>query len=517
MLDPIVRIQAGRLRRSLERYYLLAGEGDPIRIELPKGTYVPTFSKVTMADPVATVLEPQTSPSGLSAVPALAVATGRADGWPKLAVVRFEAAAAAPDLLDFTVLLEDKLTAELGRYHDVRVTVRSDASEAVPLARPGARFELLGRVRPGEGGITVTARLLDRTTGEQPWADEYHTAAEPGRRSGDASDVAHVIAARVAAENGVIAQALTGEYRRGTHPAGDPYAAILGSYHFFFKRDPKDFDATVAALQEAVAREPEVGLAWTQLARLYEVNYVFELSDWRRPIDEAIAYAHHGVRLDPADRRTRCVLASALLAKGELQPGETPWTARFGSNPGSLVYLEIIGYLLALLGDWERGIALARRAMERNPHHLPHVLFSLWADHLRARGARAGLPGRPRLSRPGVLLAVAHAGLQPGAAREERPRPAAQVAELLRGSPTFPHARPLPHRLLHQARRPAGAGRRGASQGRPEPGLTAQKRQSGGDLDLPGCVGLDVAAVGHAARGHPLGARSGRRPGRRRC
>ncbi len=42
-LDPIVRIQAGRLRRSLERYYLLAGAHDPVRIELPRGTYVPVL------------------------------------------------------------------------------------------------------------------------------------------------------------------------------------------------------------------------------------------------------------------------------------------------------------------------------------------------------------------------------------------------------------------------------------------------------------------------------------------
>ena len=40
-VDPIVRIQAGRLRRSLERYYLLSGAGDPVRIELPRGSYVP--------------------------------------------------------------------------------------------------------------------------------------------------------------------------------------------------------------------------------------------------------------------------------------------------------------------------------------------------------------------------------------------------------------------------------------------------------------------------------------------
>ena len=41
--DPIVRIEAGHLRRSLERYYLTAGLSDPIRIEIPKGGYVPVF------------------------------------------------------------------------------------------------------------------------------------------------------------------------------------------------------------------------------------------------------------------------------------------------------------------------------------------------------------------------------------------------------------------------------------------------------------------------------------------
>src|SRR3954469_8323966 len=43
VIDPIVRVQAGRLRRSLERYYLLAGDADSIRIELPKGCYAPAF------------------------------------------------------------------------------------------------------------------------------------------------------------------------------------------------------------------------------------------------------------------------------------------------------------------------------------------------------------------------------------------------------------------------------------------------------------------------------------------
>ena len=42
-LDSIVRIEAGRLRRSLERYYLTDGRDDRLKIEIPRGSYVPVF------------------------------------------------------------------------------------------------------------------------------------------------------------------------------------------------------------------------------------------------------------------------------------------------------------------------------------------------------------------------------------------------------------------------------------------------------------------------------------------
>lgn len=42
-LDPIVRVQARNVRARLELYYAGPGAGDPVIIELPKGTYVPVF------------------------------------------------------------------------------------------------------------------------------------------------------------------------------------------------------------------------------------------------------------------------------------------------------------------------------------------------------------------------------------------------------------------------------------------------------------------------------------------
>lgn len=43
-IDPIVRVQAGRLRAKLDQYYGNGGSADPVRIEIPRGAYVPAIS-----------------------------------------------------------------------------------------------------------------------------------------------------------------------------------------------------------------------------------------------------------------------------------------------------------------------------------------------------------------------------------------------------------------------------------------------------------------------------------------
>lgn len=54
--DPVVRSEARRLRQKLGEFYLSAGRNDPIVIQVPKGSYVPTWSR----------REPQASPFTIS-------------------------------------------------------------------------------------------------------------------------------------------------------------------------------------------------------------------------------------------------------------------------------------------------------------------------------------------------------------------------------------------------------------------------------------------------------------------
>jgi tetratricopeptide (TPR) repeat protein len=194
--------------------------------------------------------------------------------------------------------------------------------------------------------------------------------------------VGRVIAARVGAEEGVIVQQLATEQRMRTHAPLTAYGASLLSYRFTLARDAKSFSAAFAALRQSVIDEPECGPAWTRLARLCLANHAFELTEPQTPIDDAVSYAQRGIRADSGSRRARAVLAAALLVKGELTAARHELDDALRLTSESLVYLEIIGCLLSLLGD-ERGSDLIHAARKRNPHCLPHGSFGLWFDHLR--------------------------------------------------------------------------------------------------------------------------------------
>src|SRR5262245_11149416 len=369
ILDPVVRVQAGRLRRSLERYYLLTGDGESLRIELPKGSYAPNFVTPVSGDGRAELTLKRIS---------LAPST---PDWPAVIINGFEVASA--DDREAALRFKDELVMELCRYRDVRAVRQSDLDRLDTGQQAAFRFELRGRLRHEGDDWNVSAHLIDRWSGVQVWGDEYHTTPLPGRWSSSIDDIARVIAARVGAEHGVIVRLLTTEAGRVRPETAVGFDVILNCYHFFFARQVSDLVGTVEALQRLTEREPQLSLAWTYLARLYQINYSFELSELSTPIEKAIGYAYQGVILEPTNARTRCVLAAALLCKGELQAARDELEQALRLNAESLAYREMVGWLLALSGDWDRGIAVMRDAQARNPYCLPHVAHGLWADYMR--------------------------------------------------------------------------------------------------------------------------------------
>jgi TolB-like protein/tetratricopeptide (TPR) repeat protein len=415
-VDPIVRIQAVRLRRSIERYYMGAGAEDPVRIDLPRGGYVPVLRWATAAERAA------------AARPA---SVGETDDWPVVIVEPFESQATPQDA---AANITEELATELGHHQDVRVVLGKEAHWP---ASSSACFVLTGNVRGPTGARRVSVRLLDRTSRLQIWADEYDEP--PGREDASSFEesVAQVVAAHVASEQGAVARTLGKDQRR--LPLGDlgPYGALLRSYRFLSTREPAELLPAIEALRAAVARDPDHDLALVQLARLYAVNYAFEIAPIDTPIAEAVSLAQRGVHLEPTSRRARAVLALSLLVADEIEAARAEAERAVGLCPRSLVYLEALGFVLTLLGCWDRGREILDRAVARNPNHLSVVYLARWADQLRrgeldeAQRTAVEFPDSGYFWR--ALMLTASLGLLDRVAEAQR-----AAADLLIRKPDFP-------------------------------------------------------------------------------
>ena len=81
MVDPLVRIEAARLREKLREYYGTEGQSDAIHIDLPKGTYTPLIEFREGEQPVKSVSKRRMRWQTTVPVLALILVLGAVGAW----------------------------------------------------------------------------------------------------------------------------------------------------------------------------------------------------------------------------------------------------------------------------------------------------------------------------------------------------------------------------------------------------------------------------------------------------
>ena len=173
--DPIVRVQARRLRSKLERYYQTEGREEIIRIEYPVGGYSPVFvRRASSADPAPIPLTPS--------IPA----RSGASEW-RVAVLPF-VDLGPEDGQAFGDGLTDELLHALTLLPGLRVVARASCfqfkgkSEDVRRIGEwlGTRFLISGSVRKEGPLLRVLAQLVDAESGLILWSGVYEHDREGG-------------------------------------------------------------------------------------------------------------------------------------------------------------------------------------------------------------------------------------------------------------------------------------------------------------------------------------------------
>jgi adenylate cyclase len=365
-LDPAVRIVAGRLRRRLAQYYQERGKSDEVYIDVPRGAYVPGFRSVFPEGGVA-VGNP-----GVRLEPILALPSG-----PSVAVLPLVNLTGDQRQDFFADGLAEEITNELARYQDLRViafqstlrykNVKLDARE---VGRDlNIRFFLEGSIRKETRLIKIIVRLVDTASGLQVWGDQYQRQLKPAKLIALQEEIAQKVAAKIGGDYGIIPRNLSKESRKKPPESLDTYEASLRFYNYLNVMTPETFEETLCVLEQAVTRESECGLAWSQLATLYCINYALQPSPLKTPFEKALVFVTKGVALDPQNQFVRVAKVNLHFLRKERDLFLLEAEKALALNPNSPFNIGYLGWALALYGEWDRGLAILGKGMELNPHY----------------------------------------------------------------------------------------------------------------------------------------------------
>jgi TolB-like protein len=422
--DPLVRVEAGRLRRRLAAYYATEGRNDPIRLSLPRGQYAPEWRYAFYApqrrvQPTPTPVPHPFAPEApvtrtarlccrfsipLAAALAVTLAVLAWSLFSTRAPLRGGDATDAGDQLPIIVaplanLSDDE---ELDRWasamteeivwrldqFDVLVIDAGTRDVAAVAAENAAPYILSGSLRRGSDQTRVTVRLSEAATGAMLWSAAYDGPDTADELLALEGRVALEIAA-AAAPYGPIYEAEFQRTRRAANP--NPGLRDCFASYYEYRRRPgrSSYDEVLRCFNTVTTQRPELANGWGGLALIYIDALGFHYSGETGTADSLAGQARAAIAtakgLDA--HNTLAELATAqLLYFTDRRGFEQAAERLLALDPNGSETLAVIGTLFALSEESDRGVALVERATALAPN--PPGYYKLARAAVMLRDAR---------------------------------------------------------------------------------------------------------------------------------
>ncbi len=482
--DPIVRIEASRLRRSLERYYLIAGQDDPVRIDIPKGGYVAAFDvadagaeRTAGAVNPPPVEAPEAPPArrrrlplpmvtgpvligsallgigfaggwmlGVHGAGPAAIAGGATGGDPVVLAMPFQddGSPAAGDGLvhGFSREVVAGLTRSGGLVvFDAEMAERAlgEADAQILAKRLGTDFLLTGGVSVAPDRFAVTASLIDSDSGRQIWSGQF---------DGDVT-AASIIAVRDRLAGRVV-QELAQPYgvlysEQLRHQEAKPpaeltsYECVLRFRQYWREPNPLGHGPIRQCLERTVEADPDYAEAQAALAMLLADGYRLGFDPAAAGdvvLPRALALARRAVELAPADSESYAALFLVYWLMNDVERSLAAGQRGLALNPNDTVLLAEVSRRYCMRGMFDICMPMMEEAFVRNPilpghYRIGPYLARYMAGDYAAALIEAGRIGIPDTVFGHMALAMAHAKL--GHAREA----GAEVERILEIDPAY--------------------------------------------------------------------------------
>ena len=317
--DPVVRIEAGKLRSKLEHFYYARAGKEPIRIDIPKGGYIPTFETLLPEAVAALPLEgaaldfaasaagaegpdlmPQADLSGETAPPA----TPQAASIAVLPFINLSRDERINSLIDG---LAEEIAVGLTRFDDMFVASSYSARRfkdqaATPVCdianALGVRFILHGSVQTDGDFVRVCAALTHAGSGADIWAQRFEGNIAATSLFAIQEDITPKIVAQLGDRFGPIHRALLKDFQHNPAGSYSPREAGLCYQRWVTCMDPGLFVEAKTALEQCLEHYPESASTMGLLAEMYASDYQLGFDQVPDAMSKALHLAKNAQRLD---------------------------------------------------------------------------------------------------------------------------------------------------------------------------------------------------------------------------
>jgi adenylate cyclase len=363
--DSIVRIEAGRLRRSLERYYLTAGRGDGIRIAIPRGGYAAVFEAHCRSE--------------APALPSIAPKENMQRRTGRTVLVRpFEEAGDHSSFPNFTRGLTRQVIVGLTRFVGLKVYGaettydRADArpNPAHPAEPLDVDFLLVGGTTLSAERFTLEVLLSDARSGRFIWGETFERTLTPGEIVRVRDKVANSIVRSLAEPYGVIFGERARELEGKPPEQLSSYESVAHFYRYWRTYDRELIRSVRDGLEHATRRDPDYAEAFACLSLVYIDWLRFGYAKSSTGADvllKARSAALRAVELAPLCSRAHHALALAFWFAGDVPGAFAELQTGLSLNPNDTEIMADLGLRHAVLMEWDQALALLRESFARNP------------------------------------------------------------------------------------------------------------------------------------------------------
>ena len=355
-VDSIVRIVAGRLRRSIEHYYLTSGRAEAVRIRIPKGSYVPVFESVGEEEPIANLPSEDRHP---------AVA-----GGPSLYVEPFTEEGDHSAFPHFTKGLTRSLVVGLSRFTALRVFgPESDIYDAEALATK-ASYVLRGGAAIGSDRFWLDIVFAEQRSGRTIWAETFERPMNPSEIFTLRNEVANRVVQILAQPYGIISSDHAKDSDGLPPEQLSSYDSVLQFHQYWRTLDPKMLPNVRNCLERTIRREPNYADAFACLSLIYSNTYRFH-SDAVPPdsdlLDRALTLADRAIELAPNSSWSHYARSLAYWFLYDLESSIASLEVARSLNPNDTSISADLGQRYAMLGEWQKAVPLLEDSYARNP------------------------------------------------------------------------------------------------------------------------------------------------------